>query len=376
MLKSTLALKKSDDLFEKSSMSFGEHLEELRTALIRAAMWLMGGLILSMPLANRVVEYMQIPLQRALDEFQRSQSLAEMTSTSKSTVSDELKAWMEKNNQKSQIAYIDSQVLKSLVQSNSLPPPPTSTESAETTPSANLSAPIELPLPSGVSTEDPIPASTAPGVLPKPSDLVPLRLFLPIKSQAETFNMQEGMLIWFKAALMVAVIIASPGIFYHLWGFISAGLYPHERRYVYFFLPISVGLFWIGALFCFFVVFELVISFLLKFNAMMGVGTSPRLNEYMGFALMLPLGFGVSFQLPLVMLVVERLGMITVKTYLQQWRMAIFVIAVVSMILTPADLTSMIAMAVPLIVLYFLGIALCHYLPRSNLFSGTATDPR
>ncbi len=188
--------------------------------------------------------------------------------------------------------------------------------------------------------------------------------------------MQEGMMIWFKAALVVAAIVASPGIFYHVWGFVAAGLYPHERRYVYYFLPASLGLFWIGALFAFFVVFQLVISFLLNFNAMMGVGTSPRLNDYMSFALLLPLGFGVSFQLPLVMLVVERLGIMSVKTYLQQWRMAIFVIAVVAMILTPADVTSMIAMALPLIFLYFLGIALCHYVPRGGMLNGTAADPR
>ncbi len=118
----------------------------------------------------------------------------------------------------------------------------------------------------------------------------------------------------------MAAIIASPGIFYFIWEFVSAGLYPHERRYVYFFLPSSVGLFLIGAAFAFFVVFQLVIGFLLTFNSYMGVGMTPRLNDYMSFALMLPLGFGISFQLPLVMLIVERLGIASVKLYLEQWR--------------------------------------------------------
>jgi sec-independent protein translocase protein TatC len=96
----------------------------------------------------------------------------------------------------------------------------------------------------------------------------------------------------------------------------------------------------------------------------------------MSFALLLPLGFGVAFQLPLVMLVIERLGIITVQTYLSQWRIAILAIAFISMILTPADMASMIGMSVPLVGLYFLGIAMCHYLPRSSMQSQRASDPR
>ncbi|MBM3964422.1 MAG: twin-arginine translocase subunit TatC, partial [Planctomycetes bacterium] len=188
--------------------------------------------------------------------------------------------------------------------------------------------------------------------------------------------LQEPFMIWLKAAFVVAIVVASPGIFYYLWQFISSGLYPHERRYVYFFLPTSLILFWAGACLAFFVIFQLVIEFLLEFNASMGIGASPRLTDYMSFALLLPLGFGIAFQLPLVMLVIERLGIINVQTYLSQWRIAVLAIAFISMILTPADMASMIGMSVPLVGLYFLGIAMCHYLPRSSMQSQHASDPR
>ncbi|MCU0716530.1 MAG: twin-arginine translocase subunit TatC [Pirellula sp.] len=383
MLKSTLALKKSDDLFEKSSMSFGDHLEELRQALIRASIWLMGGLCIGVPMATSVVAYMQRPLEAALDQFYREQSIREMEKSSNGAVDPVLKEWMQANQKRSEVIFVDKNRLGALLQSQPIPssqPNPAVDTEAGPNPTATSVASTEDAKPSveenpAVVERFPVTAADSEG-LPTPDRLVPLRIFSSIKSQAETFNMQEGMMIWFKAALVVAAIVASPGIFYHVWGFVAAGLYPHERRYVYYFLPASLGLFWIGALFAFFVVFQLVISFLLNFNAMMGVGTSPRLNDYMSFALLLPLGFGVSFQLPLVMLVVERLGIMSVKTYLQQWRMAIFVIAVVAMILTPADVTSMIAMALPLIFLYFLGIALCHYVPRGGMLNGTAADPR
>lgn len=397
MLKSTLALKKSDDLFEKSSMSFGDHLEELRQALIKASIWLMGGLCVGVPMATSVVAYMQRPLEAALDQFYREQSIREMESATKGTVDPNLKSWMEANQKRSEVIFVDKNRLTALLKSAPVPPAANAPEDTpEDAPKdAPESAPIDAsgeatdtgtepkasPLQSepakNLSLADRFPLASADTEgLPTPDRLVPLRIFSSIKSQAETFNMQEGMMIWFKAALVVAAIVASPGIFYHVWGFVAAGLYPHERRYVYYFLPASLGLFWTGALFAFFVVFQLVISFLLNFNAMMGVGTSPRLNDYMSFALLLPLGFGISFQLPLVMLVVERLGIMSVKTYLQQWRMAIFIIAVVAMVLTPADVTSMIAMALPLIFLYFLGIALCHYVPRGGMLNGTAVDPR
>ena len=82
--------------------------------------------------------------------------------------------------------------------------------------------------------------------------------------------------------------------------------------------------------------------------------------------LILPLGFGIAFQLPLVMLFLERIGVFDVETYLLKWRIAILVIAVLSMLLTPADPGSMMMMAIPLTVLYFGGILLCRFMPRSR----------
>jgi hypothetical protein len=86
----------------------------------------------------------------------------------------------------------------------------------------------------------------------------------------------------------------------------------------------------------------------------------------------LPLGFGIAFQLPLLMLLMNRLGIITVGTYLSKWRIAIMIIFVVAMVLTPADPISMLLMAFPLTFLYFVGIGLCQWMPgrRINPFGG------
>ncbi len=183
-------------------------------------------------------------------------------------------------------------------------------------------------------------------------------------------------MIWLKAGLMIGAVLSSPMVFYHLWGFVAAGLYAHERKYVYTFLPVSVILFAAGVCLAFFFVLYYVLNFLLQFNAGMNVDIQPRLSYYMSFVLLLPLGFGIAFQLPLLMLFLERIGLFTVQAYVSSWRVAILVICMVAMILTPADLTSMIALAVPLVFLYFLGIAMCKYLPRGPGLGSAALDPR
>ena len=96
----------------------------------------------------------------------------------------------------------------------------------------------------------------------------------------------------------------------------------------------------------------------------MGQELEPRISEWLSFVLLLPLGFGVSFQLPLVMLFLERIHVFDVKTYLSKWRIAVLVMAIASMVLSPGgDPYSMLMMLVPLIGLYFTGIALCKWLP-------------
>jgi len=342
MAKSVLALKKADDLFEKSSMSFGEHLEELRRALFKSSIWLAVGLVIGLPMATTVVNYMQVPLRKSLNNYYDKKTKAEMKDSAGVEVSEELSKWLVDEKKVSEVVFLDIRRLKAAL--------------AGSLSESDRSNPDCLGLPAV-------------------TDLVAFREFVGINASTESLGLQEPFLIWFKAGLVVAFLVASPGIFFHVWQFVSAGLYPHERRYVYFFLPTSLLLFWAGAALAFFVIFNMVIDFLLEFNASMGIGASPRLTDYMSFALMLPLGFGISFQLPLVMLVLERLGILSVKLYISQWRMAILIIAFLSMILTPNDVGSMLGMAIPLIGLYFVGIAMCKYLPRSDMLRGQARDP-
>jgi sec-independent protein translocase protein TatC len=175
-----------------------------------------------------------------------------------------------------------------------------------------------------------------------------------------------------KAALLLGFVLASPFVFYFVWQFVASGLYMHERRYVHIFLPFSLGLFLAGAALAFFVAIRFVLRFLLLFYEMMGVELDARLSDWISFVMILPLGFGISFQLPLVMLFLERIGIFTVNTYKSHWRISVLVIAFLSMVLTPSDPGSMLLMAGPLTLLYFGGIQLCQWMPRRTTPFGDA----
>jgi sec-independent protein translocase protein TatC len=169
----------------------------------------------------------------------------------------------------------------------------------------------------------------------------------------------EAFMIYMKVSLIVGVIISSPWVLYQLWLFIAAGLYQNERKYVYTYFPMSVGLFLGGAAFCFFLVIPFVLKFLFGFNEWLELRPEMKMSTWITFALLVSLMFGISFQLPLVMLFLDRISLVTTRFYREKRRHAILVIAFISMVLTPSDPVSMMLMMIPLCILYELGILLC-----------------
>jgi sec-independent protein translocase protein TatC len=347
---------REDDLFRESTMTFGQHLEELRACLFKAIGGLLVGFIIGLGVGNYVVEFIQSPLLKALGNYYQKESqqrvnaevarLEESGRTSPWTA-EQVKTLVEKENLLADVFYVDpAQMLQELKDAYprqfkgiELPPAETSEEGdGKATSSKSKLIPLFLWHPSG---EDP-------------------------RLRTKGLAMVEPFSIYIKASLLVGVILASPWIFYQIWHFVAAGLYPHERQYVHRYLPFSLGLFLAGAALAFFVVFEPVLDFLLSFNRSQGIIPEPRINEWLGFVLILPVGFGVGFQLPLVMLFLERIGVFTVQGYLKQWRIAVLVIFVLAAILTPPDVYSMLLLAGSLTVLYFGGILLCKLLPRRS----------
>jgi sec-independent protein translocase protein TatC len=348
----------NEDLFESTKMTFGEHLEELRRSLFKAVAALVVGFCLALTFANHVVDYVQTPVRRALKEHygrmevEKYQRFLEQRQAEGLPVPADPEAAVKLFAEQGLVAeerYVDPQQLLAALED---------------------SAPggVELP-------EEQPPDVAAP---PRRDELVPLRIYHDLdrdsRLQLVGLGAQEPFVVYMKAAFVVGAVIASPFVFYFIWQFVAAGLYPHERRYIHVFLPFSLGLFLSGAALAFFVVFRYVLRFLLWFYELTSIDPDLRISDWLSFVLILPLGFGIAFQLPLVMLFLERIGIFTVASYLSFWRVSVLVICFLSMILTPSDPQSMILMAVPLVFLYFGGVLLCKLMPRRTTPFGEVID--
>ncbi|MFO1066424.1 MAG: twin-arginine translocase subunit TatC [Pirellulales bacterium] len=379
----------TDDLFEKSSMSFGEHLEELRRALIKSALWLALGTGLGLFAANTVVSFIKSPLEDELNKFYVEQAKFKYRAINGVDPSTTLIEWMTSNSVMPERVFIDpKQVADALAQNSPTVDPKADAvkkPEPESKPAATDDQAKEKIADKAKDKKAPSQAENAEkaqaeawSVLNEDSltRLEPLIFLRPIPNRIQAYNVLEPFMIWMKAGLLVGTVIASPGMFYHIWQFLAAGLYPHERRYVYVYLPLSVGLFVAGVALAFFVIFRLVIGFLLTYNIGLDIDIAPRLNEYVSFALFLPLGFGIAFQLPIVMLGLNRFGIVSTELFWSKWRIAVLGIAFVSMVLTPADAYSMLGMFIPLTILYFFGIALCTYMPKGPGLGSQAFDPQ
>ena len=328
-----------DDLFQSSTMTFGEHLEELRTCLMRATAGLAVAVLLGFFVAQPVVKLIEEPLRRALGHYYTKRSI------------ETFDTWRPRGGTGPALPYAREEVVEA-VEKHGL-----TFELRE----------VHADRLDRVLGRD---AAARAGSGFDPGSLVPLLLWQPLAKDPRvsitTLSAQEAFGIYVKAALLVGVVLASPWIFYQLWTFVAAGLYPHEKRWVHLFLPISIGLFLAGVSLAFFFVFDFVLDYLLQFNEWLGLDPDPRISEWLSFVLILPIGFGLGFQLPLVMLFLERIGIFDVETYAAQWRIAVIVIFIVSAILTPADPYSLLFLAVPLCLLYFGGLAICRWLPGSE----------
>ena len=347
-----------DDLFDKSSMSFGEHLEELRQCLMRAVFWLGGGLIIGLFFADAVILFVQQPLQAAIREFQAERDLFKLGYDPHAAETAPIRDFMTQHSLVAELIYtipdeFQTDELQTLAEIASV-------SSSDT---------------SGAPSPDPEALAKLLSSLPSPDSMTPKVQFRESSGGLSSLKMEEPFMVWVKAGLIVGAIFSSPMVFYHLWSFVAAGLHAHERRYVYIYLPFSVGLFISGVVLAFFVVLHFVIEFLLEFNGSMDVAIEPRLTYYVNFVLLLPLGFGIAFQLPIVMLFLQRIGLLETQAYIDSWKVAILVIFVIAMIVTPADVTSMIALAIPLTFLYLLGILMCLFIPQGRGMGRDAYDP-
>jgi sec-independent protein translocase protein TatC len=172
----------------------------------------------------------------------------------------------------------------------------------------------------------------------------------------------EGFLMYIKASLIFGLLLTSPWVLWHVWSFVSAGLYKKEKKFVYAVVPISAILFISGAVFFMLVVAPMVMDFLVTFNEGLGFITSSfTLQNYVNMVLMLMLVFAMAFQMPIVVVFGERMGLVTIEQLTKGRKFVLLGLVIVSAMVTPPDVISQVALATPLYILYEGSILVCRF---------------
>ncbi|OQX15163.1 MAG: twin arginine-targeting protein translocase TatC [Thiothrix lacustris] len=185
----------------------------------------------------------------------------------------------------------------------------------------------------------------------------PLMRYLPAGEKLIAIGVASPFLIPFKLALMVAFLLTLPYTFYQIWGFIAPGLYQHEKRLVTPLLLSSVGLFYVGMAFAYFLVIPMISKAAVAF-APSNVNPTPDIAAYLDFTVAMFLAFGLSFETPVATILLIGMGVVSVETLTKARPYIIVGAFVIAMFLTPPDVVSQILMAVPIWLLFELGLLL------------------
>ncbi|WP_428509979.1 twin-arginine translocase subunit TatC [Roseateles sp.] len=191
----------------------------------------------------------------------------------------------------------------------------------------------------------------------------PLVAQLPVGTTLIATNVISPFLVPLKITLLAAFLVALPVVLYQVWAFVAPGLYSHEKRLV---LPLvfsSTLLFLIGVAFCYFFVFGQVFKFIQSF-APKSITASPDIEAYLSFVMSMFIAFGAAFEVPVVVVVLARMGLVSVQK-LRDFRQYFIVLAfVIAAVITPPDVVSQLALAIPMCILYEVGLFAAGYFIR------------
>jgi sec-independent protein translocase protein TatC len=183
----------------------------------------------------------------------------------------------------------------------------------------------------------------------------PLVAQLPVGATMIATSVISPFLVPLKILLMTAFLLALPVVLYQMWAFVAPGLYTHEKKLVFPLVVSSTFLFFLGVAFCYFFVFGQVFAFIQSF-APKSITAAPDIEAYLSFVLTMFLAFGMAFEVPIVVIVLARMNVVSIEK-LKAFRSYFVVLAfVIAAIVTPPDVVSQLALAIPMCLLYEVGI--------------------
>jgi sec-independent protein translocase protein TatC len=177
-------------------------------------------------------------------------------------------------------------------------------------------------------------------------------------SQLEAISLTENVGVFMQASLLGGATLAMPFMLYQLWRYIDPALRANERRYVFLVVPLATALFLSGAAFCYFVMLPVAVPFLLDF---LSIPVMPRPSEYFPFVTSVLFWVGISFETPLLIFFLAKVGIVDHRLLLRNWRVAVIGIAILAAVITPTpDPVNMAIVMIPMVILYGLSILLAR----------------
>ena len=321
-------------------MTFLDHLDELRSRLIRSIVFVFVATSVCWFISDRIYSFLAVPVEHALADAQRRQvPIAGLTGKEAILGLSSLK-----ENDLGRYVFPEETKLGTSVI-------PTGTSVA-----ARVAKDGQGQL--GLFTDEPLYAGNT--VIPKGVKLpvnfaAPPQAFSGINDKLIVTTALEPFSLYIKVSLYAALCLSVPFLLYQIWAFVSPGLYPHERGYVTPFIALSSVSFVLGAMFAYYVIFPPAAKYLL------GLGEDFRLllkaDDYFDFIIIVMLGMGIVFQMPAITYVLARIGLITARFLVRVWKTATIVILIAAAVLSPtSDIPNMLLFAAPMIVLYFVSI--------------------
>jgi sec-independent protein translocase protein TatC len=322
-------------------MSFLEHLDELRTRLIRSMAFVLIAAFMCWFVSGYIYRFLQQPVVRALAEAQQQRKVT--IAGLNGEVSTVPLGSLQPNDK---LRFVFPELTK--LGQASIPSGASVMARVDKDAQGNL----------GLFTDEPLWAG---------NDVIPKDVKLPVdlsKGYEKLTDPNDKLIVttaiepfalYVKVSLYAAIALSVPFLLWQIWGFVSPGLYPHERKYVTPFVLLSTIFFVLGAATAYYLIFPPAAKYLL------GLGSDFRLflkaDEYFDFIILLMLGMGLVAQMPAITYVLARIGLVTAGWMIRVWRVAVVVILIVAAVLSPTnDVPNMLLFAAPMFVLYAISI--------------------
>ena len=328
----------------ETTMSLGDHLEELRARLILAILGLVIGTVICLFFGDDIIRFIERPYLKVTGE--RSQS--------------KMQTKLKDNKAANTSAYLVEAFVADLL------------KALGDDPNAPTIDPNVIKFAQKIYVETMAKLAEDPNYV----SAVAHEYYSASDKGLTAIGLADPFIAYMKIALISGLIISSPWVFYQLWMFVGAGLYEHERRYVRTAVPFSTGLFVTGALFFLLFIAPFCLKFFLSFGEFIGVTAIWTFDKYISFVTMLMLVFGLGFQTPIAVFVLNRTGLVSIESLKKSRKYTIVAIVAIAAIATPSpDVFSQIALAIPLYALFELGILLSWRAQRKEALKETSQQP-